>query len=48
MPLLSNLESSTYEILRLVLVVFQANLKLANRFVRCAKRIDAVPTKIVS
>lgn len=48
LPLLSNLESSTYEILRLVLVVFQANLKLANRCVRRVERIDAVPTKIVS
>ena len=47
MPLPYNLGSSTYEILRLVLVVFQANLKLANRFVRCAKGFDAVPAKIV-
>lgn len=47
MPLPSDLGSSTYEILRLVLIVFQANLKLANRFVGCAKRIDAVSAKIV-
>jgi hypothetical protein len=35
------------EILPLVLVVLQANLKLANGFVGCPERFDAVPAKIV-
>src|SRR5260370_8029092 len=35
------------EILALLLVVLQANLKLANRFVRCPDRIHAMSAKIV-